>query len=175
MASQSGKEVPAFVGRGAHFLDFEHQVHLRVRTTHTEVFARDSSLVLHMQPVPRQVCLAEGGDILDHSDGVAKFLGFPRNYFAQEAVGAIRRQARRFARPPRANQRIDECSAEYDLRRRKAESKMEMGAGPPERLASILHMGSAASSRNEKSSVMASSHKCLRFEDASANMRRLIG
>ena len=66
-------------------------------------------------------------------------------------------------------------SAEFDPLRRKAEPKVEMGAGFPERFVSILRMSYAGVPRQEKSLVMASSHKSLKFEDASANMRRLSG
>ena len=66
-------------------------------------------------------------------------------------------------------------SAEFDPLRRKAEPKVEMGAGFPERFVSILRMSYAGVPRQEKSLVMASSHKSLKFEDASANMRRLFG
>ena len=52
---------------------------------------------------------------------------------------------------------------------------MAMGAGSPEQFISILRMDDAALSRQEKPLVMASCHKSLRFEDASANMPRLFG
>ena len=132
-------------------------------------------MALRAQPVPRQVCLAEGSDILDHSDGVAEILNILRNYFAPEAVGAIHQQLMRFMRFRRTDQSVDENIAEYDLLRQKAEPEMEMGAGFPEQFASKLNMDNAALSRHEKSLVMASCHESLRPEDASANMRRLFG
>ena len=52
---------------------------------------------------------------------------------------------------------------------------MEMGTGFPEQFASILRMGNAGSPRQEKSLVMASSRKSLKFEKVAANMRRLLG
>ena len=175
MASRSGEKAPAFDGRGAPFLDYENQAHLWMRTARTEVPARASLLLLRRQPAPRQVCLAESSDFLDSSDGVSKILDILRNYFAPEAVDAIHQRVMRFMRFRRTDQSIDEYIAKFDLLSRKAESKMEMGAGSPEQFVSILRMGDAALSRHEKTLVMASCRKSLRFKDASANMRRLLG
>ena len=149
MASRSGDEASASDGRCSHFLDYQHQAHLWVRTARTGVSARASLLVLHMQPVPGQVCLAGAGDILDRSDGVAKISDVLRNYFAPEAADAIRQQVMRLMRFRRTDQPIDEYIAEFDLLRRKAESKMEMGAGFPEPFVSILRAYNAALPRHE--------------------------
>ena len=138
-----------------------------MRNARAEFPARASSLVLHMQPLPRQVCLAGGGDILDHSDVVKKISGILRNYFPPEAVDAIRRQVMRFTRSRRTDQPIG------DLLCRGAESKMEMAAGSPDQFVSICRMDNADPPRHEKSLVMARCYKSLRFADASANMRRL--
>ena len=70
---------------------------------------------------------------------------------------------------------VDEYIAGCDLLLRKAESKMEMETYLPGQFASILRMDAAALSRHEKSLVMAIAYKRLRFEDMSANMRRLSG
>ena len=158
LASRSGEKVLAFDGRGARRLDYERQDHLWVRTARTEDSARASLLVLHMRPVPRQVCLAEGSDMLGHSDGVAKILNILRNYFAPEAVDGILQQGVRFMRFRRTDQSVGEYVAEYDLVRRKTESNLGMEAGCPGRFASISPLGSAALSRHAKSSVMANGH-----------------
>ena len=146
-----------------------------MRTTRTEASARPSAFILHMQPTPRQVCLADGSDILGRSDGVMKILEIPRDYCAPGAVGAIRRQVIRYMRFRRTDQSIKEYIAEYDLLLRKAESEMEMEAGFQEQFAPILRTDNAALSRYEKSLVMAGCRRSLRLEDASANMRRLSG
>ena len=77
--------------------------------------ARASLLMSHMQPAPRQVCLAGGSDILDPSDGVSEISGALRTFFAPEAVGAIRQQVMRHMRSRRADQRADAHIAEFDL------------------------------------------------------------
>ena len=92
MATPGSDKVPIFDGRGTSFLDFERQVHLWVRATKTEPAARESMLAPHMQPAPRQVCLAEGGEILDHCDGVARILEILQSKFAPEAADAINEQ-----------------------------------------------------------------------------------
>ena len=92
MASRSVEKVPAFDGRGAHFLDFERQAHLWMRTARAGLPARASFLVSHLRPAPRQVCLAGSSDFLDHVDGVAKISVFLRKYFAPEAAAAIHQQ-----------------------------------------------------------------------------------
>ena len=102
MVSRGGENLPTFAGRGARFLNYERQVHLWMRTTRTEASACASALISHEQSAPRQVCLAEG------SDGVAKILGIPRNYFAPEAADAIHQRVMRYMRLRRTDQSIDE-------------------------------------------------------------------
>ena len=87
---------------------------------------------------PRQVRLAEGGDVLGRHDGAARIVEILRDYCAPEAAGAIRPQVMRFTHYGRADQSIGEYTVEYDLLRRKAESKMGMGAGLPERFVSVF-------------------------------------
>ena len=43
LASRGGDKVPAFDGRGASFLDYEHEVHLWMRTSRTQLAARKCS------------------------------------------------------------------------------------------------------------------------------------
>ena len=175
MAPQGGEKAPASDGRGAHFLDYEHQVHLWMRTTRNEASGRASVLILRTQPAPRRVCLAEGSDIMSRSDGVTKILKILRKYFAPEAADAIRQQVMRYMRSRRPDRSIDEYIPEYDLLRRKAKSKMEMGTGSPAQFTPVLRMDNAAVPRHAKSLVMARCQKSLRFEDVSANLRRLFG
>ena len=52
---------------------------------------------------------------------------------------------------------------------------MEAGAGFPGQFVSILCMNNAVLSRHQKSLVTASCPRSLKFEDASADMRRLFG
>ena len=52
---------------------------------------------------------------------------------------------------------------------------METGAGFPEQFVSISRANNAGLPRQEKSLVIASSRKCLWFEEASARARRLFG
>ena len=82
MVSRGSEKVPTFDGREVSFLDYEHQVHLWMRTTRPEATARASVMILRMRPAPRRVCLAEGSFILGRSVGVAKVSEILRNNFA---------------------------------------------------------------------------------------------
>ena len=126
MASRNGEKILAFDGRGAHFLDYDPQVRLWMRTARAKVPSRASFFALRTQRVPRQKCLVEGSNMLGHSDGVAKILNIPRNYFAPEAVDAIHEQVMRFTRFRRADQPIDEYIVKFDLRCRQGKSAMDM-------------------------------------------------
>ena len=175
MVSRGSEKVRALDGRGASFLGYDRQVRLWMRTTRTGASARESVLILPMRPAPRQVCLGSGSGILGRSDGVAKILEILRNYCAPGAADSIRQQVMRYMRFRRTDQSVGGCIAGRDLPRRKAESKVEMGAGFPGQFVSILRMDDAALSRHEELLVMASCRECLKFEDVSANMRRLFG
>ena len=94
MASPGAEKAPASEGHGATFLDYEHQAHLWMRATKTELAAR--VLHMHMQPAPRQVCPAQGGDILGRGDGVTRISDILRSYFAPGAADAIHQQVMRF-------------------------------------------------------------------------------
>ena len=128
-----------------------------------------------MQPAPRQVCHSEGGDISGRGDGVSKILNISRNYFAPEAADAIHQEVMRFTRYRRTDQAVADYFVEYDLLCRKAGSMMGLGAGFPDQCASILGMSNAGLSRRVQPLVMASCQNFLMFENASANIRRLVG
>ena len=174
MVSRGSERVLTSDCRGAHRQDYGLQVHLWVRTTRTEASARASVLILHMRPATRQVCPADGGDVLGRSDGVTKILEILRNYLAPEAADAIRQQVMRYMRFRQTDQPVGEFPMEDDLARGQAEAKGEMGAGSPDHFASIFRVDNAALPRHEKSLVVATCHKSLRIEGASANLRRLF-
>ena len=172
MELSPAEKAPAFDRKGASVLDYERQVRLWMRSTKTDPAGSSSSLALHMNSAPRQVCLPAGGGHLDDQEGVTRFLEILPNFRASGAAGAIYRQVARLTQYRRAEQFINEFIVESDLLRRKAESKMDMGSGYPEQFASKLRMNNAGLYRQEESLVMASSHKSLMFEDAAANTRR---
>ena len=98
-----------------------------------------------------------------------------RNYLAPEAVGSIYQEVVRFLYYFRTDQSIDKFSAEYDLSRRKAKPKMDMGEGFPEAFESILGIHNAALAPQEKPLVSASTQTSLRFMDVVATTLRLFG
>ena len=111
-----------------------------------------------MHPAPGQVCVAEGGDVSDHQDGVARIMEIPRSSSVPAAADAIRQQVMKFLYHRRPDQSIREYIVEFDLLRRAAESKMRMGAGLPEQFVSISCANNAGLIRQEKSLVLASCH-----------------
>ena len=80
-------------------------------------------------------------------DGVERILEILRDSVAPEAEDAVHQQAMRVMQFRRAEQPVGEFIAEFDLLRRKAESKMEMGAGFPAQFISILRVNNAGLSR----------------------------
>ena len=115
-------KAPVFDGRGSPFSGPEQQARLRICATETEPASRALLLVLCLHSAPRQVCLAEGGDVLGRHDGAARIMGMLRSYSAPDAADAFCRQVMRFPHYRRADQSIGEYIAELDLLRRKAES-----------------------------------------------------
>ena len=106
MAPPGTDKAPVFDGRGASFLDFDKQVHQWMRATKTELAARTSLLVLHMQPAPRQVPLAECEDVSGRHNKDTRMLEILRSYFAPEAADAIRQQVMRFMNCRRSDQAL---------------------------------------------------------------------
>ena len=121
-----------------------------MRATKTEPASRASLSVLQLRSAPQQVRSAERGDVLGRRDGVVRILEILRSHFAPEAADAIHQQVMRFMHYRRAGQWIDEYVLEFDPLRRKAESKIEMGAGFPEHFISILRVNNAGLPRQEK-------------------------
>ena len=77
----------------------------------------------------------------------------------------------------RTDQSIHEYFAGFDPLRRNAQSRTEMDAGFPGQFVSMLRRTICLDlrARQEKSSVMASSHMGEKFDEAAARMRRLCG
>ena len=141
-------------------------------TTKTAPASRAPLLVSRAYPAPRQGCLVASGGCLGNYDGVARILEILRNYFDSGAADAIRQQVIRSTQFRRAEQSIDDFIAEFDLLRRKAEPKMDTGAGFPGQSFSILRMNYAGLPRQGKSLAMASSHKSLKSDEVAATTRR---
>ena len=89
MITPGPEKAPVFDGRGSLFLDVERRVYLWMRTTKPGLAGRASSLVLHMDPAPQQVCPTAGGGFLGNRDGVAMILEALGGFFAPHAAGAI--------------------------------------------------------------------------------------
>ena len=112
-----------------------------------------------MAEVARQVCMASGQGHIVNSDGAQQI---SRDHFAPDAADAIHRGLA----PPTHSKRTDRATDVYLFEfevRRKAAVMMAMGGAFPEVFVSILRMRNAASSKREKSAVLASIKATLAF------------
>ena len=114
---------------------------------------RASALVYSMDSVARQDCLSAGGDQIDNNGCAMCMLGKLRYYFAPEAAGSLFQEAVGFSQFRGADLTVDEYIVEFGLLRRKAESRMEMGAGFPEQYLYLAHAERGASSVREVAGV----------------------
>ena len=73
------------------------------------------------------------------------------DYLAPDASDTVYQDAARFFQYKRTAQSPGEYSAKFDLRRRKAESRMQPGGPPPEAFISMLRMQDASLSRSDRS------------------------
>ena len=96
-----------------------------------------------MRPFWCYICFRPDDEFVFRQHGVARILGILSNYFGPEAADATHQQVTRFMEYRLMYQSIDEFVAKFDLLRRKAGSKMEMGAGFPEQFVSILRTNNA--------------------------------
>ena len=119
------EKVPIFDGKGSSFKDYEQQVRLWVPIAHLEPSKRAGT---------RQVRLSAGGDRLESNHGAMYILDISMNYFALGAGDSIYREVARSLQYRWRGQTTDGYIAEFAALRREAESKMEMGAGPPKPL-----------------------------------------
>ena len=122
-------KVPIFDEKGASSQGCEHQGRLCVRIAKMAPSSCAAALVLRMNSVAREVCLSAGGNRPIRYDGAMCMLEILRNYFAPEVAGLTYQDLVRFTYFRRTGQSIGEYIAEYDSLRRKAESKVDMGAG----------------------------------------------
>ena len=108
-------------------------------------------------------------------NGVSRILDILRNHGAPGPADAVYQEVKRILQYRCAGQTMVEFIVEFDLPRRRAESKMAAGTWFPDEFASILRMLNAVLPRKGKSLVMASGHASLKFAEVAASMRRLFG
>ena len=81
-------------------------------------------IVLQMKAVAHQVCMAPGGDVTKGGDGTEKILTISRERLEPEAVDAGDEEVARFLQLGGGEPNDGVFLVEFDLLRRKAESKM---------------------------------------------------
>ena len=99
--------VPAFDGKGSSFLDYEQRVISWNRTTDIHPDKRASLLVLHMDPIARQVCLHSGGDAFMDGVDVTSILQILKHYFLPDATDQVFQDVQRFLLYKRTDQPME--------------------------------------------------------------------
>ena len=95
--------------------------------------------------------------------------------FAPDAVNSARHKGVRFSQFRRTVQTIDRFLVRFDLLRREAESKEEMGGASPGASSSVISVQNASLCRPDKSPVLASAEGNLGMAGVVRQMRRLSG
>ena len=131
-------------------------------------------LLLHVSDVARMVCLPVGRDVFDNVDGAEQISRFPRERFAPDSAYSIFQDMAKFLYIARTDQNLDTFSMAFEMLRKKMESRMLLGPGPPGALVSALREQNAALPKNEKTAALACLSNALAFPQASAEMRRLF-
>ena len=90
---------------------------------------RAQALILEMDRVARQACTSAGRDVILYNGGAQKILQISHERLAPNAVDAIHREVVRFLHFVRADQKMEASWLEFDVLRRKSESRMAMGGG----------------------------------------------
>ena len=104
-----------------------------------------------------------GVTLLWSSDSADQILNISRENFAPGAVDSAYQEVVWYFAIRRTNRTMDVSRAEFDLLRRKAESKMQMGGANPEAFASELRMSHSVVLLPEKSLISASGQGNLGF------------
>ena len=131
-----------------------------------------AALISQMETVARQVCVAAGNDVITNNNGVGRALAIVRDCLVPGVVNSVYQEVARFLRFKRADRSADAFLVGFDLLRRKAEFKVQMGGGFPEAYAVALCLQNAALSRRTASADLASAQGGLGFSVVAKQMRR---
>ena len=85
--------------------------------------------MLHTSDVARKVCVTAGRDVVGNLDDAGQISKISRERFAPDAIDSILQDVVKFTYPKCTDQDMDTGLLEFDALRRKAETRMLMGAG----------------------------------------------
>ena len=173
MEKMFNAHVPARSGKGSSFLDYEQCASLRNRAAEIHAAKRASLLVLHMDPMARQICLRSGGDSFMEGVDVATLIATLRHNYLPGATDQVYQEVAKFLNYKRAAQLMERFLLEFDMPRTKSEKKILQGLQFPGSFLSILRMQNAVIPRNEKSLVMASVRGSLDYPLVAKQMRQV--
>ena len=97
------------MGRWDPFLNYSQEIDLWGRAAKLEAAKRASDLILNMDPVAREVCVAAGREQSMDPESAAKMTQALNDYFAPDAFGSIYREVVRFLLFKRAAWSMGDC------------------------------------------------------------------
>ena len=100
-------------------------------------------LLLRKSDAARKVGVRAGKDVVGNLDRAEQILKISRERFAPDAIDSIFRDVVKFMYFKRLGQTMDTYLLDFDMLRRKAESRMLIGAGFPDEFVSVLCMQNA--------------------------------
>ena len=109
--------VPGFDGKGSSYIIYEQQVRLWRQVANLDPSKRAAALILQVETVARQVCLAAGSDSVANNDGAEQILGILKDYFAPDAVDSAFQEVARFLQFKRTDQTMDVYPAQNGIGR----------------------------------------------------------
>ena len=138
MTEVANTEVPKFDGHAGSFANYEEEVHLRKRISAMGPEKKAAHLLSRMSKVALKVCLSVGRGVIGNLDGAEQISKIPRERVAPDAIDSIFQDMVKFMYFKRTDQTMDTYTMEFETLRQKAESRMVVGAGFPDKFASVL-------------------------------------
>ena len=123
----------------------------------------------------RQVCMSAGMDVVLDNEGARRNLRILHEPFAPDEVDGIYQEAVQFLHFKGADQTAEVFLLEFDVLRRRAESRAATGGGFPGEFVPAQRMKNASLSKNEISLVSASILCEMVFAAAARQMHQLFG
>ena len=91
-----------------------------------------------MGTIERQVGCTQGANARMQGEGIEFILNILLRECAPDASDRVYHQAAKFLQLLRTDQTMEKCSLEFDIPRRKAEARVQIGTDTPDAFASVL-------------------------------------
>ena len=144
---------PFFDWKGESFANYAQAVQLWRQGTNWRPAKRASALMLTMNPVAREGCMAAGIDQILGPDCVRKIMKSLDGNFVPGDWESVYQKVVRSLQVQHASQTIDDYMVRLDVLHRKAESIMQMGGASPQVFAPTPCVRNASLPSSEKALV----------------------